>query len=277
VAERFLFCAENLLSDVQYPDHTVTASSAASGFEAYHVATGRRQLADRWSPTTANADHWLKCRSPLLRAANFLAIDRGSNHLGERFVLEASGDDFTHTRTVWDITTPTVPGGSVGEGLGCVTTEGAWLRSFSAEAWPDWRVTSKAMGTGITQQITGLWLGLAWMPTDAVLTVPLDDEAVDVDGVETRSDWGWTGSGRRVRTRSGVIRLQFPAEGEYDQVRYQVLGLYAQGFPAWICWDTDDGAKAMLARCPRGRLPFLWGADWPYRTLDIPFEEEQPL
>lgn len=277
MAEKLLFCADNLFCDLMYPKHTISAITERPGFEAFNVGVGRRQAQVRWEPTGTNIDNWLKVRCDQLRAADFCAIDRNSNALGFRYVLEDSGDDFGTPVPVWDITLPTVPGGQPSTIPGAVTNELAWLRTWPADMAYDWRLTSKAMGAGLVPQLAGVYLGKAWQPTEFLLNYPVDDETYDIQYPETKSPFGWSGKGRAVRIRSGSLVVKPASETDYDMIEWQVLGLFAQGFPAWIVQDRIDGARrAFLAYCPPGRLDWGKKEDWPYRGITIPFIEEQP-
>jgi hypothetical protein len=157
-----------------------------------------------------------------------------------------------------------------------VSEEDAWVKTFSVDAWHDWRLTSKAMGAGIVPQLGGVWLGKAWQPSEYVLDFPLDDEAFDIAFEETLSPQGWAGRTAPARGRRGTLHVTFPSEADYDLVRYQVLGLYARGFPAWLCLLRDQRPeRTLLVRCPAGALAFARTGGI-LRTLDIPFVEEQP-
>lgn len=283
---KLIFCAENFFDELQFPLHTLSASSEAAGFEAFHVATGRRYPSDRWSPSTANADHWVQANCDQSRAANFCAIDRYSNHLDKRFVVQCSSDAMVTIETAWGIppgTTVTVPktiGGTPGGSSGVLTSEGAWLKTWVASAaGTSWRLYSFAMGANITQQIVGAWIGQAWMPTDFVIADHADDESVGVGYNMTQSSSGWKGRTRSSRVRSGSITVRLDSQLDFDMVRYQVLGLYAGGSPAWLCFDREGGAhKAMLVSCPTGLLDFGAKQSWlNKRMITIPFEEEQAV
>lgn len=278
MGEKILFCADNLFSDVLYPGHVVSADEQATGFEVWNVANGRRQAGDRWQPTTANVDHNVKSVCDQLRSADFLAVDRASNWRGRRLVLESSANDFAAPggATVVDVTIPTGLGGSPSGALGCVTDELAWWKLFSFDAAQYWRTVFKAAGAGVTPQISGLFLGKAWQPTEAQLFFPVDDEGYRVQFNETTSPYGWVGRTRPAVFRHGMLVVKPATDLDYDFIRWQVLGLFAAGFPAWICHDrVDGGRRALLARCPSGDIDWGRKRDWPTRGINIPFIEEQ--
>jgi hypothetical protein len=278
--EVLLVLAENLLLDAQFPGRLLVADQEASGLTVDKVANARRHPGDRWQATTANADHTITLTTDELRAASCLVIDRASNHLGKRFVLETSNDAFVTVRTVFDVTLPLVPGGQPGDALGCVTDEGAWIKTFPTEAAYGWRLTSKAMGAGIVPQLTGVWLGLAWQPVNLLLNYPSQDEAYAVASASTVSPYGWRGRFRPAVARSGQLVIDPGDEAEFDLIRYHLLGLMGVGgFPAWICWDrASGGRKAFLGSLPDSTtLDLSRVKESAYRRLTLPFLEEQPL
>src|SRR5574341_901716 len=107
-----LILVENLWDRGLYPDHVITASAEATGFEAIRIADGRRDET-RYKGTTANSEITitLDCVVPRLVSAVFQ--DRGHNLEGKRWLLEASGDNFATTAlSVLDVNThPAAIGG----------------------------------------------------------------------------------------------------------------------------------------------------------------------
>ena len=282
MAEQLLICAENLFNRVMFASHAPAASSEATGYTIDRLANGRRQSADRFQPNNTNTDVTLTAGCNILRAADFCAIARASNHLGYRYQLLNSSDSFTTSRTLWDVNTiPTVVGGRPSEAYGCVTDEGAWLKTFTVDAANDWRVTSKAMGSGLKPQITGLWLGRSWQPSEYVLQYPVEDRGFDVSYATTTSPFGWVGQGQRAKPRSGVLRIGLPTYADEAGYERHIEQLAMQGYPFWLCWQKDTAPwRAILARIPDGarvslRVDTSWSAI--YRMADIPFVEEQPL
>jgi hypothetical protein len=281
VPEQLLICAENLLNQVQFPNHTITASSEASGYSVDRLANGRRHAGDRFEPNNTNTDVTITARCDVIRAANFAAIDRASNHLGYRYQWLASDDNFTSSRTLADVNTiPLVVGGRPSEAYGCVTDEGAWLKTVTVDAHNDWRFTSKAMGASLKPQITGLWLGRAWTPSEHLVRFPLDDRGFALDYEATVSPYGWKGRGQVRRPRSGVLRLGFPSQADEGMYAYHIESLALRGFPFWLCWQTDRAPwRAILASIPEGtviRAPVDPSWHSIYRSVEIPFIEEQP-
>ena len=279
MAERLLILVENLLLDAQFPNRLLVADQEASGLTVDKVANARRHPGDRWQATTANADHTITLTADELRAASCLVIDRASNHLGKRFVLETSSDDFVTSRTVFDVTIPLVPGGQPADALGAVTDEGSWIKTFPPEAAYGWRLTSKAMGAGVVPQLTGVWLGLAWAPTQFLINYPVADETAQITSQTTVSPAGWRGRQRPAAVRAGEITIEPGDDTDYDAIRYQVLGLLGKGgFPGWLIHDRIAGGRgALLVALPESTRLDFGRTKWPFRKLTVPFEEEQPL
>lgn len=285
MAEQLILCAENLLNVVQFPNHTLVASSEASGYTVDRLANGRRQAADHFEPNNTNTDVTITGTFDQPRGFNFVAIDRNSNHKGYRYQQLGSDDAFasaSNTRTIWDVNTiPLIPGGAIDGSVGCVTDEGAWLKTSSSDAHSYVRVTSKAMGSGLKPQITGLWVANAFVPSNKTSRFPVQEESFDVSFMQSKSPYGFQGRGPIATGRSGVLTLRLTSTFDEPAIRYHVLNLYKRGFPMWICWRKSDAPwRALLATCPPGaRLAFEQDADWPwpFKKITIPFEEAEPV
>lgn len=282
MAEQLLLLTENLLSDVQFPSATVSASSEASGYSVDKVANERRNAIERWEPSSTNADAYVQVLCDILRAADTVVIDRGGNHLGYRYQLLASDDSFTTYRTIFDINPlPSVAGGTPAGSVGAVTSEGAWLKTFGADAANGWRLTSKAMGTGLKPQLTGVWIGKSWQPSKYVVRFPMEDQGTDVQYPVSASSYGWMGRGLRARPRSGTIRIALPTYDDETALEYHIMSRYASGRPMWLCWSkTDAPWRTMLVTCPAGtHLNPARDPSWHplLRSIEIPFVEEQPM
>jgi hypothetical protein len=284
VAEQLILCAENLYNILQFPSHTITASSEATGFTVDRLANGRRHAGDRFESSVTNTDVTIKIRCDVMRAADFFAIDRASNHLGYRYQHAGSSDNFVaaaNTRTLFDVNTiPLIPGGRPSESGGCVTSEGAWLKTVTVDAHHDYQTTVKAMGSGLKPQITGLWWGRSYSPTVRVLRSIEQESGFDVSFEDTRSPYGWQGRGQIAAPHSGSLDLRLTSDYDEPAIRYHVLNLYKRGFPMWIVWrKTDSPWNAILATCPKGaRLSLDYDQAWPIpggRRIVVPFEETQ--
>lgn len=280
--EQLVICAENLLNTVQFPSHVLTASSEASSYTVDRLANNRRHAGDRFESSSTNADINITVSCNQVRGADFWAIDRASNHKGYRYQLLNNADNFASSgRTVKDINTiPLVVGGLAAGATGCVTDEGAWWQLFDAEANHYWRVTSKAMGSGLKPQITGLWIGKAWQPTEYLLRFPLEDRAFDFTHDVEVSPYGWAGKGQVARPRVGTLRLGFPSEADEDLYAYHIESLAMRGFPFWLCWQkTAAPWRALLVRLLEGSRPSAprdpsWHTQ--LRSVDLAFVEVEP-
>lgn len=274
-----LLCAENLLSEeIVTGDAAVTADQEATGYEAWHVANARRYLGDRWQPTTANANHYVQRTFALPRAFDFVAIDRESNHRGYPYSLTHSGDGFTTISTPWSLTIPTVPGGAPAGAVGCVTDEGAWLKTFPTEIARGIRLNSLAMGAGLVPQLTGVWIGKSWQPTVGVVEEHADDERWRVQTRSSLSAAGWRGRTRPSKARAGTLVLYLTTVQDVDMLRYHI-GLMMAGHPAWLVFDRDNGGRfARLIWLPDD-VDLDLGQKFTLperRRFEIPFVEEQP-
>jgi hypothetical protein len=176
---------------------------------------------------------------------------------------------------------PTVVSGTPAGATGCVTSEGAWIKTIAADAHQGWRLVSKAMGTGLKPQLTGVWIGKSWQPALYALRYPMDDQAVEVQFPSTTSAYGWMGRGLRARLRSGTLRIGLTTTDDEAALEYHILSRYAAGRPMWLCWaKTDAPWRAMLVTCPPGaRLNLVRDPAWHplLRAIEIPFIEEQPM
>src|SRR6266550_8178717 len=123
-----LLLAENLFSagpGKQFPLHTLVGDEEPAGFEAFHVADGRRTANDNWTATTSNAQHTLTVTCDRVRGATACFLDRGHNLAGVSVFLETSMDNAT-----WQtVANPTIPTANLAIPLsnvnGVTTEEGA--------------------------------------------------------------------------------------------------------------------------------------------------------
>ena len=276
-----VFLADNLLNGRIYPLHSITAEEEPAGFEAWRVASGRREGTSYATASTANSDWWLKVVCDRLRAANVLVLDRGHNLDGKAVKLQWSPDN-----TVWlDIINltalPSAPGGTLDAiygtaGVwGAVTDEGAWIVRFPVTAAVYWRLLIPAMGAGLTPQIPGLWLGRAYETT--ALTRPIAEGGHQLVGEMAESAAGWLGFDRRTPRREGTFELELPDVFEYELLRLHLEGLYGHGRPMWIVWDDEQADDALLAILPPGRIGARREPRWFYHKCTVPYIEHEPL
>jgi len=241
-----VFAVENLFSVTQFPGHTISAEEAADGYAADKVANGRRSAQDYWTPTTANSATWIKATCDTVRAANYIALDRGHNLAGKTVALEVSSDDFTTYETVFSVVLPsaTAPG-ALDDALGVRTEEGAWLKRFDVRAGTGWRLSIAAMGAGLKPQVVGLWVGLCWQPTRG-LTLPVAPGRGESVAELVESLMGWQGRGRTTRRQTGTLTLKLDSEIEAEVAEYHLEGHFAANRPLWLVYDQRRADKARL-------------------------------
>src|SRR2546430_651424 len=91
-----LLLAENFCSagiGLQFPLHTIVGDEEPAGFEAWHVADGRRAASDCWKGQTANVQHTLTVPCDRARGADCVFIDRGHNFAGLPLFIETTQDN----------------------------------------------------------------------------------------------------------------------------------------------------------------------------------------
>ena len=269
-----LIAVENLFSVTQFPNVVVLANEAASGNEAFRVATGRRSALNFWTSTTTNQPAWVKAAGDQVRAADFLALDRGHNLAGFAIELHVSNDDFTTYETALAVTLPaaTAPG-AVDDALGVRTEEGAWLKRFALRAGKQWRLYVPAMGTGLKPQVVGLYLGcsLALEYFDR----PFQDDQDELVGATVESDAGWLGRSRSIQRRAHELEVKLPSFAAYDQVRYHLQGHFGKGRPMWLLHDLDQADRAVLVVRAPGTLGFGFTPGWGWRRGKLGYVEHE--
>ncbi|HEX7050171.1 MAG TPA: hypothetical protein VF188_08230 [Longimicrobiales bacterium] len=275
MSPRSIVLAENLFSAAAYPGHVVMASEEPEGTEAFRVGTGRRHaLTNRWTPDTANAEHWVQVTCDQVRAADMLAIDRGHNLAGQTVELRISDDGFTTSETTVSFTVPSAAGGAQSLDDGVLTEEGAYLRRFPLAAATQWRLVIPAMGVGLRPQIVGLYLGLSLaLPP---LRMPWAEEETDLAFQEVRTAAGWIGAGEIARARVGELRVRLEDYLAYDQARLHLEGHFGRRRPMWIVYDDRQAERAALAVRPQGRAGFRFDSGWAYRQQDLVWQEHEP-
>lgn len=272
-----LFLSDNLLNTRLYPGHTLVADEEAAGFEAWHVADGRRTFGDRWQATTANAQHTLTIACDRLRWADTLILDRGHNLGGKEVVLECADEStFTNPQIVLDIVLPTVTqGGPLTGAFGVLTEEGAWAVNFPDRAASYWRIRIPAMGAGLVPQIVGLWLGLSYTPT--YLGLPWGEDSNTAMFQETVSEFGWAGRGPVATPNDGALSIKLSSEFDYELARYHLIEVFGTGRPMWICYDQAQADRLFLALRTNTRIGFEYQSGWWPRQGGIPYREHAPL
>lgn len=274
---RPLFAPENLFSRTQYPDHVVSADEEPSGNEAFRVGTARRSARNYATASTANDPWWVKVACDQVRAASFLAIDRGHNLNGETVELHGSNDDFSTYATILSETVPASvsPFQDLRAGSGALTEEGAWLRSFNPHAYQYWRVYVPAMGAGLLPQIVGAYLGLAWEPA-FLQALPFTFGGRELSYDETVSDTAWVGASRPAQRAETTINYQCESWGEYDVARLFVENMMWRRRPTWYVPDQGRAERSWLGVVPPGTYRFEQRPGWGYPQTSFPLVEHEP-
>jgi len=272
-----VLAVENLFSIAQFPNHTIAAEEEASGAEAFRVANGRRSAGDYWTPPTANSDTWLKATCDQVRAADFVALDRGHNLAGHTVRIDVSNDDFATYETAFSGVLPAVSmPGSLDDALGVRTEEGAWLKRFALRAGAYWRLFVPAMGASLQPQVVGCWLGMAW-ELDRGLTLPVAPGGADSIAVLVESAMGWQGRGRVTLRRAGTLTYRCASEMEAEQAEYHLDGHFGLSRPTWVIYDTRRADRARLVTRTPDRLGGQYEQGWTDKqTYVLPYVEHEP-
>ncbi len=271
--------AENFFSagvGLQFSLHTIAGDEEPAGFEAWHVADGRRSASDCWKGTTANAQHTLTATCDRPRGADCVFIDRGHNFSGLPLFLETTQDNIT-----WQIAaSPIVPAvatpGPASNANGILTEEGAWWMTFPLLGGIAWRLRIPAMGSGIVPVVVGLMLGKSYQPASNFF-LPWSEDADELLVQETVSEWGWRGRGPAAVLSAAAMNLRLLSDDEYDLARYTVGGHYARGRPMLICYDEPQADRAFLGIRPSGGLSIGYAQNWFPRQGIVPYIEHEPL
>lgn len=275
---RSLWLCQNFYDDVQFEDHTVSASTSPTGGEAYRVGTARRSAIDSWTPSSENSTHWVQVDCAVPRPANLAVIDRGHN-LGQStkgFSLEARSSTSYGWTSVWASTsTPTGfgPGASTSP-WGIQTYEGALLREFRPQVFRYWRLRVPP-STGFAPIIRNVWLGLAYSPSEPALS-PSDWDATQVNYEQTATPSNWRGTGRVALTREGSALYRLTSFGEYELARRHVME-YETGVASWFVPQRSRAENAFCVQIPPVRMPRPQEPGNLFRSLNFPYREYSPL
>jgi hypothetical protein len=272
-----LLLSDNLLNLRAYPGNALVGDEEPAGFEAFHVADGRRSVGDRWQATTANAQHTLTLTCDRLRTADTVVLDRGHNLGGKEVAIEAADEStFTNPQVIFDAVLPTVTqGGPITGAFGVLTEEGAWAFNFPPRAASYWRLRIPAMGAGLVPQIVGAWLGQSYTP--AFLHLPWGEDSNTAQFAETVSEWGWSGRGPVATPNDGTLQIKLSSEFDYELARYHLIEVFGSGRPMWICYDTAQADRMFLALRTKTRIGFEYAPGWWPRQGGIPYQEHAVL
>jgi hypothetical protein len=269
------FCSAGL--GRQFPLHAIAGDEEAAGFEAWHVADGRRSSLDCWQAITPNVQHTLTITCDRVRGADCAILDRGHNFAGLPVFIESSMDNAN-----WQVAvSPIIPTANLAAPLsnanGVTTEEGAWGIEFpTVVGGLYWRLRIPAMGVGLVPQVVGLWIGKSYQPPANFLN-PWSEDQDRLLVAETASEWGWKGRGPAAAPNAGAFNTKLLTDDEYDVARYHVAGHYGRGRPMWICYDQAQADRMFCAIRPGGDLGYSYLGNWFPRQGRIPYEEHEVL
>lgn len=279
-----VLCVDNYFDDLLHTDHTVTGLTdtadpdEASGYEAWHVANGRRSASDYWTPENTNDNAYVKVDCGSAKAADFIAIDRNSNMEGQTVTLSTSSDDVTYS-DVFSITFPSSSSAdtAVSAATGAYTEEGAWVKTFTSTSARYWRLQVDAAAS-YRPQVGGLWLAAAWQAgANQYPDRPFDEDATTGAWQTVGNDLGWSANSSAAAVREGTLTLRLDSWADYDDTVRDFMALYRTGRPAWVVPNAAQAERAMLVRAPGGaRVEAPYGDGWGYRVARLPYVEHEP-
>jgi hypothetical protein len=263
--------AESFLSRTQFPAHVITASSEATGREAWRVGTGRRGALNSWRAAAAG-DGWIEVDCYAQRTADMIAVDRGHSLAGKRIVLTCDG------ATVLDLVVPgaaTRPG-DVDAAAGCCTEEGAWLQRFTATTGRVWRLSVYAGGDAAHRpEIRGLYLGASWQLSEFA-DLPYSDSEYELAYRTAVTDALWMGASAIAQRRQGTLRIKLHSSAEIPTAEYHVRHLFGRRRPMWIVHDPLQAARAVLAEMAPGSGGLRREEGWFLPQADLAWIEREP-
>jgi hypothetical protein len=259
---RPVFLVDNLFNPVHYPDVTLSANEEASGHEAEFFSTLRRE--DSWSPTTFNADSWMKARHAQVRAFNTVIL-WVHNLLGEAYKFQISNDDFVSTpETVIDVTIPSNPGtGHIDDALGVVTEDLMWVKRVPTRYAADFRHFVPAMGANQKPELAGI-AGSMYSPNQ--YDYPYAPSTTTLLVEEHMSDRGVRGHGTLAAPRHGEIVMKMRNDFDYELARFHLEHLWGgwEASPMLIVHNEAQAERAVMAvRTGGSMLGFETDSDWP--------------
>lgn len=276
----FRMLSENLLNLRTFPDHTLAANEETVGNEVEFVQSGRRQKSlNHWTPTTENSEATITLTMDRVRAFDFIAIDRGHNLDAEGFRVRASSDAFTtFTEVAYTLPSNVYAFSPLDAQNGVKTPEGAWLIKIDTLHGSAIRFVFDAMGAGLKPEVVGLYCGLSYGPTHALIK-PFTFGLRELDYNITRSPSAWAGAGQISQRRVADFSLRLADRTEYAQGVYHVEELFLRAKPTWIVMDDGEAEKAYLSRAEPGTSGFTIQGDWPefQGTFRAPEHEPKPL
>lgn len=275
---RPVILADNLFSLRSYPDHTLAASSTATGKSVEYLAAGRRiRDLTGWFASTLNSDAYVESTFDELRAFNLLFVDRDHNLAGETLSVAISDDGFTTETSLGSTTVPSVPTPmrDLFDGEIVYTNEGALLWWFGLYSSWAVRVEVAAMGAGLRPEIAGLSVGRAYVPTHAAQK-PYDWGRYTLTHAMSRGALAQDSSGELGRYRSQILRLRMATWGEFAEATYPIEEQYLRRRPTVILPDSSRAEEAVYAKAPPGEGGFSIPESGYYPELSLAWEETEP-
>lgn len=256
---RPFFLVDSLFSPIHYSDVTLSANEEAAGFEAEMFSTLRRE--DHWSPTSFNADAWIKARHAQVRAFNTVCL-WVHNLLGESYRFQISNNDFTDIETVIDVTIPSNPGaGHIDDALGVLTEDFMWIKRVPTRYAVDFRHFVPAMGADLKPELNGI-AGISYSPSQ--YDYPYAPNTTEFIVEEHRSDRGVLGRGTPVNLRRGAITMKMRSDFDYEPARFHLEHRWGSGSPMLIVHNEAQAERAvMVVRTGGSLLGFETDTAWP--------------
>ena len=276
---RPVILADNLYNPRIYPDHTLTASSTATGKSVNFLSSGRRiRDLTGWFASDLNTDAYVQATFDQARAFDLLFIDRDHNLDGESLSVRISDDSFTTYTELGPYTVPSspTPFAHLYDGSIVRTNEGALLWWLDLQVCHDVRVFVAAMGSGLRPELAGLMLGKLWAPEVALVKPDVLPKFNLTHSLE-RSPLAQDFSGEVGRFRSQEFRIRTASWFEYATALYPIEELYLSRKPTVIVPDDERAEEARLTLAPPGQVGFEVPADRYLPEITIPWEESEPV
>ena len=269
-----VFLIDNIYSERQYPGHVVSATENSTN--AWKVADGRRHGLSKWTTVTTNTTCWMMVTCTATCTTDFVAIDRGHNLGGSTFQVQGSVDGTNYTNVASFVIPATTATFDVDAASGGLTEEGAFLKRYTAASYAWWRIASLSLGAGLTQQITGLWVGQSIEMR--IFDFPWTDDEHMLFGPVTTTQWGWEGVGDVNARRQGNIGLRCRDSTDFTNMRTHIVENFGRRRrPMWIVPDQAQADRSVLAvRDINGVWGTHFDGSWPERRVNFGWIEHEP-
>jgi hypothetical protein len=275
---RPVLLAESFFNTRLFPNHTVGASSEASGRDVGQIGSGRRMKAlNCWTPSTTNSAEWAKVACDRVRAADMWVLDRGHNLEGKSVRLQVSNDNFASYTEIASGVLPTsvLPYSRLDQWPGVKTEEGAWLYRHSSYSGRYWRIYVDAMGAGLAPEIVNLQVGLSFRPEFPEVK-PYSHGQRELLYEQTVSPSAWVGAGQIAQRRRKRLHLRLADAAEYALARYHIEELVLRGRGTWYVPDDEQAEKAFFVRAEPQTAGFEISGDWSEMQGSFEMVEQEP-